>query len=107
MDGSGYPKRLYGDQLTISDRIVAVADVISALAGKRSYKESFPRETVIGILRNQKESGKLCGQVIDVAIRNYDIIIGSSVKKSMMIFDMYDRISKEFRFIKTKLGEIE
>lgn len=107
MDGSGYPKQLKGDQLTISDRIVAVADMISALAGKRSYKESFPRETVIGILRDQKESGKLCGQVIDAAIRNYDIIIESSVKKSIMIRDMYDRISREFRFIKTRLGEIE
>ncbi len=107
IDGSGYPKRLSAKQLTISDRIVAVADVISALAGKRSYKESFPKETVIGILRDQKEAGKLCGQVIDEAIRNYDIIVESSRKNSLMIRDMYDRISKEFRFIKTRLGEIE
>ncbi len=107
IDGSGYPERLHADQLTISDRIVAVADVISALAGKRSYKESFPKETVIGILRDQKEAGKLCGQVIDAAIRNYDIIIESSRKNGLMIRDMYERISREFRFIKTRLGEME
>ncbi|MEL7658230.1 MAG: HD domain-containing phosphohydrolase, partial [Bacillota bacterium] len=34
MDGSGYPLRLKEEQLSLSEKIVAVADIISALTGK-------------------------------------------------------------------------
>ncbi|MDD3169644.1 MAG: HD domain-containing protein [Eubacteriales bacterium] len=75
IDGSGYPNHLKADELKLSERIVAVADMMSALTGKRSYKESFPKETVIEIMEKQKETGKLCGRVIDSAIRHYDHIM--------------------------------
>jgi HD-GYP domain-containing protein (c-di-GMP phosphodiesterase class II) len=39
MDGKGYPRRLPGDQLSVSDRIMALADIFEALtAGDRPYK---------------------------------------------------------------------
>ncbi|MEG2199778.1 MAG: HD domain-containing protein, partial [Anaerovorax sp.] len=50
IDGSGYPKGLSGHGLTKSQRIVAVADIISALVGKRSYKEAFPKDKILQII---------------------------------------------------------
>lgn len=44
LDGSGYHKGLTGDQLSLPQQIVAVADILSALYGKRSYKDAFPKE---------------------------------------------------------------
>jgi response regulator RpfG family c-di-GMP phosphodiesterase len=41
-NGSGYPYSLKEDQIPLSARIVAVADVYDALRMKRSYKTSFP-----------------------------------------------------------------
>lgn len=106
LDGSGYPLCLEAGQLTLSDRIVATADIISALAGKRSYKESFPKEMVIEILNQLKDAGKLCGSVIDLAIDNYDTIMKSVGEKIKFITELYDRISKEYNFIKRRMEEL-
>ncbi|WP_136806587.1 HD domain-containing phosphohydrolase [Desulfosediminicola flagellatus] len=40
-DGSGYPKGLSGDDIPLSGRIVAVADVFDALTMRRPYKPAF------------------------------------------------------------------
>ncbi len=74
LDGSGYPKGLKKEDLTLSECIVAVADVLSALMGRRSYKEPFPEERVRAIMIENKEQGKLCGVVIDKALENYNML---------------------------------
>lgn len=38
MDGSGYPQGLKGDQILIESRVMAVADVIEAMASHRPYR---------------------------------------------------------------------
>lgn len=103
MDGSGYPEQLRADQLTMSDMIVAVADHISALVGKRSYKEGFPKEKVLEILRQQKDGGKLCGSVTDQAIRHYDAILETSKKNIKVIAEQYNRFSEEFKQLRMSL----
>ncbi len=55
-DGNGYPKGLSGTDIPLSGRIMAVADVYDALRSKRVYKESFPHEKCVEIIR--AESGK-------------------------------------------------
>ncbi|MGL1931995.1 MAG: CHASE2 domain-containing protein [Desulfotalea sp.] len=41
-DGSGYPYGLKGEDIPISGRIMAVADVYDALISKRIYKDAYP-----------------------------------------------------------------
>ena len=50
-DGSGYPNGIAGEQIPLSARIMAVADVFDALVSKRSYKEPFPIEEALRIIR--------------------------------------------------------
>jgi len=40
-DGSGYPNKLIGEQIPLSARIVALADVFDAIVTERSYKSKF------------------------------------------------------------------
>lgn len=49
-DGSGYPYGLAGEEIPLSARIMAVADVFDALVSKRSYKEGFPVEKAFAII---------------------------------------------------------
>lgn len=49
-DGSGYPKGLKGDEISLYGRIMAVADVYDALRSRRSYKEPFSHEKSMKIL---------------------------------------------------------
>jgi HD-GYP domain-containing protein (c-di-GMP phosphodiesterase class II) len=43
-DGSGYPYGKRGEEIPLSARIVAIADVFDALSSKRPYKEAFSFE---------------------------------------------------------------
>lgn len=72
LDGSGYPYGIHGEDLTLSERIVAVGDIISALLGHRSYKDPFPKERVLGILQNMADKGKICKEVFNCALAHYD-----------------------------------
>ena len=50
-DGSGYPSGKAGEEIPLSARIMAVADVFDALVSKRSYKEPFSFEKAMDIIR--------------------------------------------------------
>jgi HD-GYP domain-containing protein (c-di-GMP phosphodiesterase class II) len=51
MKGTGYPRRLTGDQLSIPERLLAVADVFEALtASDRPYKKAKPVSEAMEIL---------------------------------------------------------
>ena len=55
-DGSGYPNGLKGEDIPISARIVALADVYDAVVNKRVYKSAFPHDVAKRMIMEQ--SGK-------------------------------------------------
>ncbi len=50
-DGSGYPHGLAGEDIPISGRIVAIADVFDALMSKRPYKEAWTIEKTLAYIK--------------------------------------------------------
>ncbi len=55
-DGTGYPKKLVGDEIPLCGQIVAVADVYDALRSVRPYKRAFDVEETMGIMREGRSS---------------------------------------------------
>lgn len=53
-DGNGYPRGLKGEEIHIAGRITALADVFDALGSKRCYKEAWPIEKIIAIIKEEK-----------------------------------------------------
>lgn len=53
-DGSGYPKGLSGEDIPLSGRICAVADVFDAVTSVRPYKPAYSNEQACEILRNER-----------------------------------------------------
>ena len=51
-DGRGYPDGLKGDEISLGAQIVSLADVYDALSCKRVYKEAFPRQQVLEMIRD-------------------------------------------------------
>lgn len=49
-DGSGYPNGLGGEDIPLSGRVCAVADVFDALTTKRPYKEAWPVEKTVALI---------------------------------------------------------
>ena len=73
-DGSGYPYGLKGNEIPLSARIMAIADVFDALISKRCYKEAIPMEEAFAII--ESESGThFDPNLVDVFLANKDKII--------------------------------
>lgn len=53
-DGSGYPCGICGEEIPLSARIMAVADVYDALRSKRHYKDGFSKEKAMAIMKESR-----------------------------------------------------
>ncbi len=68
-DGTGYPRGLKGEEISICGRITAVADVFDALSHDRVYKKAWPLEEVLEYMK--KESGKSFEpKLVDILVEN-------------------------------------
>lgn len=73
-DGSGYPNGLVGEQIPISGRITALADVFDALGSKRSYKEPWSEDDIKNELTSQ--NGKhFDPNLVNLLIENWEYFI--------------------------------
>jgi putative two-component system response regulator len=50
-DGSGYPKGLKGEAINLEARITALVDVYDAVTNRRHYKEPWPEDQVVALIR--------------------------------------------------------
>lgn len=55
-DGSGYPEGLAADDIPISARLMALADVYDALISRRVYKPGMPHEQAVEIIRQGRST---------------------------------------------------
>lgn len=83
-DGSGYPDGLAGDEIPLSARIMAIADVYDALTSKRIYKDAMSHAVASSIIR-------------DGAGTHFD-------PKLVMVFE---RVEQEFLSIRQELSKLK
>lgn len=62
LDGSGYPHGLKGDEISLESRILAVADVVEAMASHRPYRAALGVQAAL----NEIERGK--GSIYDASV---------------------------------------
>lgn len=73
-DGHGYLRHLKGEDIAVSSRIVAVADVFDALTSKRSYKDAWTEDDAREeIVKNR--GTQFAPEVIDAFERCFDKLI--------------------------------
>ena len=90
-DGKGYPDGLAGEQIPLSARVMAVADVFDALVTRRPYKPPFELEKAFQMIK--EESGS-----------HFDPLI---VKAFFDTKDMIAKIAEELRDDDDDLDELE
>ena len=67
-NGTGYPEGLAGNDIPVSARIMALADIYDAMSSKRCYKEAFSHEKVKGIILKER-GAHLDPDVVDSFVR--------------------------------------
>lgn len=66
INGTGYPFQYRGEAISRPARILAAADVFQALAQNRPYRQSLPLATILNIMDDMVEEGKLDSSVIEI-----------------------------------------
>lgn len=107
IDGSGYPLGLKGESLQLGERIVAVADIISALIRKRSYKEAFDRKKTAEILLDMVRHQKICPNVSGLVLKNFDCILDEAEEQGGKVLDLYFKIKKDYDDTLLRVTELE
>ena len=76
-DGRGYPEGLSGEEIPLSARIMAVADVFDALTSPRVYKPAFPLEKALSILQEGAGSqfDPRCIEVFMEALPEVEVVL--------------------------------
>lgn len=95
MDGTGYPNKFNSKNMTLEQEILQVADVISALIAKRSYKEAWSIDKTIAILDENAINNKLSTEVIECFKENQDKILRASDKLMKQGNKIYDKLNNE------------
>jgi HD-GYP domain-containing protein (c-di-GMP phosphodiesterase class II) len=71
LDGSGYPRSLTGKQLSIPERIMAVADIFEALtAADRPYKTPKKLSSCLKIMSFMRNDGHICPDLFELFLRS-------------------------------------
>lgn len=70
-NGKGYNQGLKGEEIPVEARIVAISDVFDALMNSRSYKEAFPIEKVISILKEERGES-FQEELVDIVLENIE-----------------------------------
>jgi HD-GYP domain-containing protein (c-di-GMP phosphodiesterase class II) len=91
-DGSGYPHGKKGNKIPLSARIVAVADVLDALTSKRPYKEAYPFEVSVKIIKEGRGS-HFDPLIVDVFLENQDYFEKIYLKNLIQETDNIENVS--------------
>jgi HD-GYP domain-containing protein (c-di-GMP phosphodiesterase class II) len=67
IDGTGYPRRLSGDDIILEARIIGVADVVEAIAHHRPYRPALGNDVAMEEIFRKKRS-HFDPQVVDTCI---------------------------------------
>jgi HD-GYP domain-containing protein (c-di-GMP phosphodiesterase class II) len=69
LDGSGYPRGVRGDAISVAARILAVADVHQALTQPRPHRDAHDATAIATMLRDEARAGRLDGEVVNAVLR--------------------------------------
>lgn len=72
LDGGGYPFRQR--TLPAGSRIIAVADVFTAISEKRPYRDGMGRDESLAVLSRLAQDGALDGEIVSLASAHFDEI---------------------------------
>ena len=71
MKGTGYPRKLTGDQLSMPERIMVLADIYEALtAADRPYKKAKPVSVALDILYSMVQNDHIDVEVFELFLRS-------------------------------------
>jgi HD-GYP domain-containing protein (c-di-GMP phosphodiesterase class II) len=91
IDGTGYPFHHKGQDLSLGSRIMAVADVFTAITEDRPYRKGMTRDRALQLLRQMVENTALDSHIVSLLGLHFDEINSLRVAAQDVSFEEYQR----------------
>lgn len=99
LDGSGYPFHYTDEVIGTGSRIMAIADIFTAISEDRPYRMEMDKNNIYHVLKNQSDHKMLDGKFVDLLFDNYEFVYSHVKDKQKLTRDFYENrflaISKE------------
>ncbi|HNX74586.1 MAG TPA: HD domain-containing protein [Candidatus Rifleibacterium sp.] len=100
LDGTGYPFRLKRKDLPLGSRLLAVADVFTALTEDRPYRQGMSNEQTIIVLEKMGINIKLDAEIVELVKKNHEAI-------NLVRIEAQEASRREYRAFLSQLGNLE
>lgn len=104
-DGSGYPRGLRDIQMNHAQKILQLADTVTALMGNRAYRPAFEKNELIALIRKETAAGKYNKAIVNIFLNCYDEIIQRVKIRSEEIMVTYRKLNQQYAQVSGKLKE--
>lgn len=74
LHGEGYPFHLAAEEISLGSRIMAVADVFSAITEDRPYRRGMNRAQAMDVLQGDADRGALSPAIVELVASHYEEI---------------------------------
>lgn len=102
-DGSGYPRGLREMQMNQKQQILQLADSVTALLGRRSYRSAFRESEMLDIIQEEASNGKYNKTIAKTLFDNYDDIMQRVKLRAEETMVTYRRLNQQFKKVSDKL----
>ncbi len=74
LNGQGYPFHLDDKSIILGSRIMAVADIFTAITEDRPYRKGMSKEEAVKVLHSFVENESICPYIVSILMDNFDLI---------------------------------
>lgn len=99
-NGSGYPGGLKVKEMNLLQRILQVADVVTAMSSKRSYRDERTETQIQHILQEGVANNAFSGEVVTVFLRNEHEIMRQARAEREVTRKRQIKVEKEYQRIR-------
>lgn len=83
LDGSGYPFHYKGEKMPSGSRVLAVADIFTAISEDRPYRKGMRKMKILKLLRNMAVGGAIDRDVVNLLEQNYEEV--DSIRSAIQV----------------------
>jgi len=91
LDGSGYPFHLASEEIGTGSRIMAVADIFTAISEDRPYRRGMDKDQIYKVIKMQTDKKLIDKRIVELLFDNYETINISVKEKQSKALDFYEK----------------
>lgn len=107
LNGHGYPFHFAGRDLSLGSRIIAVADVFTAITEDRPYRQGMSSDSALQVLQQMADDQALDGQIVSRLSQHFDDINSLRTAAQTDCMEEYRQFGEKAQSLNNLISERE